>query len=109
MHTMALFVHLFVVLLFVVLAVVFWRSKGAALIAGYNTASEEERLQTDENKLCRFMSKLMLALAGCWLVAASSELFHNTGLLWTGIALFLVVIVAGLIYANTGNRFEKDQ
>ena len=106
---MALFVHLAVVLLFIALAVVFWSGKGTSLIAGYNTACEEERMQTDEKKLCRFMSKLMLALALCWLVAASSELFQNTALLWTGIALFLVVIVAGLIYANTGNRFEKDQ
>ena len=105
---MALFVHLAVVLLFVALAVVFWRGKGASLIAGYNTASEEERMGTDEQKLCRFMSKLMLALALCWLVAASSEVFHLRALLWAGIALFLVVIVAGLIYANTGNRFEKD-
>ena len=105
---MALFVHLAVVLLFVVLAVVFWRGKGAGLIAGYNTASEEERMQTDEKKLCRFMSKLMLALAGCWLVAASSEVFHTKALLWAGITLFLVVIVVGLIYANTGHRFEKE-
>lgn len=106
---MAMCVHLAVVLLFVVLAVVFRCGKGASLIAGYNTASEEERLQTDEKKLCRFMSRLMLALALCWLIAASSELFHNKALLWTGIALFLVVTVAGLVYANTGNRFEKDQ
>ena len=103
-----LWVHLAVALLFVLLGVVFLRGKGAALIAGYNTASPEEKLEIDEKKLCRFMGKLMFILAACWLVAASSELFHSKALLWAGIALFLVVIVAGLIYANTGNRFEKD-
>lgn len=105
---MLLTIHLAIALLFVVLGVIFWRGKGAALIAGYNTASVEERLNTDEKKLCRFMGKLMFALAGCWLIAAASELFHKPSLLWTGLSLFLAVVVAGLIYANTGHRFEKD-
>ena len=76
--------------------------------AVYNTASEEEKLEIDEKKLCRFMGKLMFALASCWLVAALSEVFHLKALLWVGIALFLVVAIGGVIYANTGHRFDKD-
>ena len=105
---MPLAIHLSVVVLFAVLGVVFLRGKGASLISGYNTATAEEKMKTDEKKLCRFMGKLMFALAACWLVAASSEVFHTKAFLWAGIALFLVVIVAGLIYANTGHRFEKE-
>ena len=105
---MPLAIHLSVVVLFVVLGVVFLRGKGANLISGYNTASVEEKMKTDEKKLCRFMGKLMFALAACWLVAASSEVFHTKALLGAGIVLFLVVIIVGLIYANTGRRFEKE-
>ena len=102
-----LWVHLAVALLFALLGFVFLRGKGAALIAGYNTASEEERLEIDEKKLCRFMGKLMFALAGCWLIAASGEVFHTKALFWLGITLFLVAVIGGVIYANTGHRFEK--
>ena len=105
---MPLAIHLIVAAIFVVLGVVFLRGKGTGLISGYNTATAEEKMKTDEKKLCRFMGKLMFALAACWLVAASSEVFHTKALLWAGIVLFLVVIVAGLIYANTGHRFEKE-
>ena len=105
---MAFWIHLAVSLLFALLGIVFLCGKGAALIAGYNTASAEERLEIDEKKLCRFMGKLMFVLAACWLVAASSELFHTKALLWVGIALFLVVAIGGVIYANTGHHFDKD-
>lgn len=105
---MPLVIHLSVAALFVVLGIVFLRGKGANLISGYNTASVEEKMKTDEKKLCRFMGKLMFALAACWLVAASSEVFHTKALLGAGIVLFLVVIIVGLIYANTGHRFEKE-
>ena len=105
---MPLAIHLIVAAFFVVLGVVFLRGKGTDLISGYNTASVEEKMKTDEKKLCRFMGKLMFALAACWLVAASSEVFHTKALLGAGIVLFLVVIIVGLIYANTGHRFEKE-
>ena len=105
---MPLVIHLSVAALFVVLGIVFLRGKGANLISGYNTASVEEKMKTDEKKLCRFMGKLMFALAACWLVAASSEVFHTKALLGAGIVLFLVVIIVGLVYANTGHRFEKE-
>lgn len=105
---MALWVHLAVSLLFVLLGIVFLRGKGTALIAGYNTASAEEKLEIDEKKLCHFMGKLMFVLAACWLVAASSEVFHLKALLWVGIALFFVAVISGVIYANTGYHYDKD-
>ena len=104
---MAFWIHLAVSLLFILLGIVFLRGKGAALIDGYNTASEEEKLEIGEKKLCRFMGKLMFALAGCWLIAASGEVFHTKALFWAGLTLFLVAVIGGVIYANTGHRFDK--
>ena len=60
-----LIVHLVVAGIFLVLGTVLAFGKGAFLIAGYNTASAEEKAQYDEKKLCRAVSKLMFALAAC--------------------------------------------
>ena len=105
--SMPLVIHLTVSGLFIALGVMFAFGKGAGMIAGYNTAAPDEKERTDEKKLCKAMSKFMFALALCWLVAASSEIFHTKILLWIGIALFIVTIVVGLIYLNTGDRFKK--
>ena len=52
--------------LFVLLGVVFAAGKGTGLIAGYNTASAEEKENYDKKKLCKAMSRLMFGrlLAG---------------------------------------------
>lgn len=102
-----LIVHIVILLLFLLLGVLFWRGKGAALIAGYNTMPPREKERYDEKKLCRFMAKFMFALAACWAVAASSELFHAMILMQVGMALFFAVTFAGVIYANTKERFKK--
>lgn len=104
---MLLAIHLIVVCSFIVLGILFSKGKGAFLIAGYNTAPPREKAKTDEKKLCRFMGKFMFALAACWLVIAASALFDRMSLHWIGLGLFLAVIIAGLIYANTGNRFQR--
>ena len=104
---MLLAVFLVITGLFVVLGIIFASGKGANLIAGYNTASREEKAQTNEKKLLKAMSVLMFVLAGCFLVSASSEIFHVKSLIWIGQALFVAAIITGLIYLNTGNRFRK--
>ena len=45
---MLLAVFLVITALFVVLGIIFASGKGANLIAGYNTASREEKAQTNE-------------------------------------------------------------
>ncbi len=104
---MLLIVHLLFAALFVVLGLAFRKGKGIFLIAGYNTASAEEKAKIDEKKLCKYMSQLMFALAGCWLVVACSEIFHKMALLWVGLGLFCIVCVGGVLYMNTGNRLTK--
>ena len=104
---MPIYVHSAVILLCLVLAAVFFRGKGTGLIAGYNTASAYEKRHTDERKLTRFMAWLMLALAACFVPILLSAVLDAMWLFWLGFALFLAVAVAGVIYANTGNRFRK--
>ena len=102
-----LVVLLSIAALFVALGIIFASGRGANLIAGYNTASPNEKAHTDENKLLKTMSVFMFVLAGCFLVSASSEIFHVKLLIWIGQALFVVALITGLIYLNTGNRFKK--
>ena len=49
----------------------------------------------------------MFALAGCWLVIVSSEIFKEISLMYVGLCLFFEALVIGVIYANTDNRFKK--
>lgn len=100
--------YLMIVIFMAILGIVFLCGKGAMLIAGYNTSSPEERARMDEKQLCRFMGKFCFAMAGCWLIAAAGVFWGQEAFHITGISLFVVVIIAGLIYANTGNRFKKQ-
>ena len=104
---MLLAVFLAVTALFVVLGIIFSSGKGADLIAGYNTASREEKAKTDEKKLLKAMSRFMFVLAGCFLISALSQVLHVKPLIWIGQALFVVALFAGLIYLNTGDRFRR--
>jgi hypothetical protein len=105
--TMLLAVHFLVVAVFVLLGVVFLNGKGLFLIAGYNTASKAEKETIDETKLCRYTGKLMFVLAGCFLVIAASDFTGRLWLMWVGLALFLIAVIGGVIWMNTGNRLKK--
>ena len=100
-------IFLAIAVLFIVLGIVFASGKGAGLIAGYNTASPEEKAKIDEKKLLKAMSVFMFVLAGCFIVSASSEIFHLKLLIWIGQALFVVALIAGIIYMNAKKRFKK--
>ena len=100
-------VFIAIAVLFIVFGIVFASGKGAGLIAGYNTASPEEKAKIDEKKLLKAMSVFMFVLAGCFIVSASSEIFHLKLLIWIGQALFVVALIAGIIYMNKKDRFKK--
>lgn len=96
-----------IILLFFVLSAFFWSGKGAGLIAGYNTASPEEKNRMDGKALCRFMAKLMFFMGAVWCVVTAGLLLEIMALFWVGLTLFFAVIIGGVVYANTGNRFQK--
>lgn len=104
---MLLAIHLIMAAVSVILGILFYCGKGADLIAGYNTLPATKKAEYDVKKLCKYMSKLMFALAACWLVIASSEIFKTMVLLWIGLGLFMLVVLFGVIYMNTGERFKK--
>ena len=101
-------IHLAVIALFVGLGLLFSKGKGAFLIAGYNTMSREKKARYDKAALCRFMGRLMFALAACWLPVALGTLLDLEWLYGAGIAAYLLVIAGGVIYANTGGRFRRS-
>ena len=69
--------------------------------------SKAEKARYDEKALCRFMGKIMFALAGCQGIMALGILVVGMWLFWVGIAAFLAVAFGTVIYANTRNRFQK--
>lgn len=92
--------------LFLILGILLWNGKGAFLIAGYNTSSKEEKSKYNEKALCRFVAKLMFFCAICMLLFALAPMV-GSWLMWLTQAVMLLVIIAAVIYANTGNRFKK--
>ena len=96
-----------VALMFLIIGLVLRKGKGSGLIAGYNTASAEEKRKTDEKALCRFVARLMFFYTGCFGLL-SLGIFTGTDSSFSIIMpIFLIVTIIAVIYANTGNRFKK--
>lgn len=95
-----------------VLALVISTGKANFLIAGYNTASqkEKEKDKIDDKKLSKFMGKFLFILGSIQLVIPIVRILKvdkfNFILMWTNI-IFVIITIGGVIYMNTGKRFEK--
>ena len=81
--------------------------KGTFLLSGYNSLSDSEKAEYDERALCKFMSKIMLGLSFSTFLWALSDLIEHQILFIIGLVLFISILVFGLVYMNTGNRFKK--
>lgn len=107
----ALFLFIGLDLLLLVISIVLLCGRGSWLIAGYNTASEEEKRQYDTKKLCRSMGLTMLVItfgmAGLIAVTYLVEfqklwdeaVLSNTACLF-GVVTIAAVIIE-IIYGNT--------
>ena len=85
--------------LFIVLAVVFLIGKGDMLIAGYNTASEEERKEVNIHRLRLLMAIISVLTAGfCGLLPFIGKEKDNVLGATFG---FMIVTLAFVILANT--------
>lgn len=102
-----LIVHGIMAAFFVLLGIIFSCGKGGSLIAGYNTASPEEKEQYDEKALCHAVGRLMFAIAVCICVMALSSVFDNLAFLWGGIVLLAAVTIGGVIYMNTSKKVRR--
>ena len=103
----AFVILLLVALISTILGIVFFKGKGAGLIAGYNTASPAKKAEYDVKSLCRFVGILMFIMAVCFIVSAIGALFENDYVLEAGIFAFIISMIVGVIYANTGRRFKR--
>ena len=88
--------------LFVVLAIIFLMGKGDMLIAGYNTAPEEERKQIDIHRLRLLMAIICITAAiFCSLLYFIGE---DRGTVLTAGVIFMAITVAFAILANTWTK-----
>ena len=85
--------------LFIILAIVFYLGKGDKLIAGYNTASEEERKKVNIQRLRILMSCISVITAA---FCVSMPIVGNNIQAQLGAAaVFMAVIIFVVILANT--------
>ena len=86
-------------ILFIVLAIILLMGKGDMLIAGYNTASEEERNKIDIKRLRIVMAILMVITA---VFCAILPLIGNNKTSQLAAAgIFIAITIVGIIVANT--------
>ena len=85
--------------LFIVLAVIFLIGKGDMLIAGYNTASEEERKAFNIHRLRLLMAIISVLTAGfcCMMPIIGKEKENVLGATF----VFIIVTIIFVILANT--------
>ncbi|GAB3797887.1 DUF3784 domain-containing protein [Virgibacillus kimchii] len=98
----------FMILLFMILAIVLINGKGTSLIAGYNTMPQEKKNKYDSEALSKFMGKIMFASSFSMLFWIFSIAYEMDWLFIVGLVLFIGFTVFAVIYVNTGNRFKKQ-
>lgn len=91
----------------IIIGIVLCCGKGADLIAGYNTASLEERAAWDEKALCRATGVLLLVMVGCIELLLLGAVTGMPALEWGGGILLAVSTAFGLVYINKSRRFKR--
>ena len=91
----------------IIVGIVLCCGKGAFLIAGYNTASSEEKATSNEKALCRATGVLVLVIVGSVELLMLGAVLDMVALMWGGGILMAVLTVFGLIYINKSQRFKR--
>ena len=91
----------------IIIGIVLCCGKGAFLIAGYNTASPEEKATYNEKALCRAVGILVLVIVGSVELLMLGVILDMAALMWGGGVLIAVSTVFGVIYVNTSKRFRR--
>lgn len=89
---------------FVILSVLLLSGRGSFLIAGYNTASKEEKEQYNKKKLCRITGGGLAVVA---LVLLAAELFEHVLPGWFVYVVGGVVVLDCVVMILAANRFCK--
>jgi len=90
----------------IIMSIFLLNGRGAFLISGFNTMSNEERAAYNKKALCKAVGRLLLILTALMLMWPLSFELGVAWLFWLSFALFMVVTFGFVIYANTGNRFK---
>ena len=91
-------VQIIIALFLVVFGVIVLVGKGDKLIAGYNTASKEEKEKVNIKRLRLLVGGLLVVMSPlCFILDDNNNV--NSGLIFTGIVVVLTIIV--LVLANT--------
>lgn len=94
-------VNLMMIFIFIVCGVQLWRGKWLWLIAGYNTASKQEKEKINGRVLGKAMSGILIFSA---LLIGWASLFPRFQLVSV---VVIIIIVGGMIaYINTSPRFK---
>lgn len=93
--------------LMVVMALVLLMGRGSFLIAGYNTASKEEKEKYDSKALSRFMGKILLPIGLSTPLVAIGGIYEIEWMNRLYTFGVIALSIFAVIYANTGNRFRK--
>jgi len=86
-------------IIFIILAVIFLMGKGDKLIAGYNTASEEEKSKFNIKRLRLLMAIICVITAGFLSIQPIIESNHATQM--GAFFAFILVTMVFIILANT--------
>lgn len=86
-------------ILFIVLAIILLMGKGDKLIAGYNTASEEERKKVDIKRL-RIVIAILMVITAVF-CAILPLIGNNKTSQLTAAGIFIAITLVGVIVANT--------
>lgn len=91
---------------FIVLGIILSSGKGSYLIAGFNTLPKEDKEKYDSVALCKFMGKIMFAIALTMILEIIIQLYNIT---WLSMLPFIVVIILyGIaVFFVMGNKFKK--
>ena len=87
-------------ILFIVLAIILLMGKGDMLIAGYNTASEEERNKIDIKRL-RIVMVILMVITAVFCAILPLLIGNNKTSQLAAAGLFIAITIVGIIVANT--------
>lgn len=91
--------------LFLALGIFLFYGKGSWLIAGYNTASEEDKAKYDKKKLCKGVSVITLVVSVMMYVTAYLAYRVESGLMEERKMLPFALIFAAVVFISVALYF----
>lgn len=89
------------IILFGVVSILLLSGRGSGLIAGYNTASKEEKAKYDAKRLCRTFGGGMAVITLLLLFMGIFENVLPAGIAYIAIGIIIVDVFIIIVLANT--------